>query len=492
MTARARLAVTALAGVLAFLLLATANSGGYRYGVSDQAFYMPAVEQRLTPGLFSRDGALLDAQSRLMASDDFMAAVVSRTGASLPSVALMLYVVTLLLLIVAAAAFGRGLGYSWWAVALFGVLLTFRHRIAKTGANSLEGYMHPRQLAFGVGVAALACVVRGRHGLALALVVLSGVIHPTTALWFGIVVGVAAFVSQPRWRPALATLVVLGAAGALWAVTAGPLAGRLITMDAVWLGVLESKDYLFPAQWPLDAWLLNLAYPVVIVAIWRLRAARGLAGPHERGMVMGLLALVVLFLISVPLTMQRLALAVQLQITRVFWVLDFAALAGVAWWITQSRRAAVAALAILGVASAARGYYLLEVDQPERALVRVSLQETPWVDAMRWLRSQPAGWHVLADPGHAWKYGSSVRVAAGRDTLLESVKDSAMALYSRDVALRVADRTGATADYDQLTTARVRALDAAYDLDAVVVDSSHALDLPLLYRNAGFAIYDVR
>lgn len=492
MTSRARVAVAALAGVLAFLLLATANSGGYRYGISDQAFYMPAVEQRLTPGLFPRDAALLDAQSRLMASDEFMATVAARTGASLPSVALTIYVVTLLVLVGAAAAFGRGLGYSWWAVALFGVLLTFRHRIAKTGANSLEGYMHPRQLAFGVGVAALACVVRGRHGLALALVVLSGVIHPTTALWFGIVVGVAAFVSQPRWRPALGTLVLLDAAGAVWAVTAGPLAGRLITMDAMWLRVLESKDYLFPAQWPLDAWLLNLAYPVVIVVVWRLRAARGLAGPHERGMVMGLLALVVLFLISVPLTMQHLALAVQLQITRVFWVLDFVALAGVAWWITQSRRAAIAVLAILGAASAARGYYLLEVDQPERALVRVSLPETPWVDAMQWLRSQPTDWHVLADPGHAWKYGSSVRVAAGRDTLLESVKDSAVALYNRDVAIRVDDRTRSTADYDQLTTARVRALGATYDLDVVVVEASHLLDLPLLYRNAGFAIYDVR
>ena len=492
MTSRARPAVTGLAGVLVFLLLATANSGGYRYGVSDQAFYMPAVEQRLAPQLFPKDAALLDAQSRLMASDEFMATVATRTGASLPSIALALYVVTLLVLIIAAAAFGRGLGYSWWAVALLGVLLTFRHRIARTGANSLEGYMHPRQLAFGIGIAALACVVRGRHGLALALVVLSGVIHPTTALWFGIVVGVAAFVSQPRWRPALGALVALDAAGTLWAVTAGPLAGRLITMDALWLRVLESKDYLFPAQWPLDAWLLNLAYPVVIVVIWRLRAGRGLAGPHERGMVMGLLALVALFLVSIPLTMQHMALAVQLQITRVFWVLDFAALAGVAWWMTQSKRAAIAALAVLGMASAARGYYLLEVDQPERALVRVSLPETPWVDAMRWLRSQPADWHILADPGHAWKYGSSVRVAAARDTVLESVKDSAMALYSRDVALRVDDRTRATVDYDQLTTARVRALDAAYDLDAVVVDSGHTLDLPLLYRNAGFSIYDVR
>ena len=62
---------------------------------------------------------------------------------------------------------------------------------------------------------------------------------------------------------------------------------------------------------------------------------------------------------------------------------------------------------------------------------------------MRWLARQPADVHVLADPGHAWKYGTSVRVAAERDVLLEEVKDSALAIYSRDVAVRVVERAAA-------------------------------------------------
>ena len=35
------------AGLFIFLVLATANSGGYRYGVSDQAYYLPAISQHL-------------------------------------------------------------------------------------------------------------------------------------------------------------------------------------------------------------------------------------------------------------------------------------------------------------------------------------------------------------------------------------------------------------------------------------------------------------
>jgi len=486
-----------LLGVMLFVILATANSGGYRYGISDQAFYLPAVSQHLTPGLFPRDSPLLDAQARLITSDELVAGLVRVTGASLPHVAAGLYVITLLLLLGAAVAFTRGLGYSWWAVTLFGVLLTFRHRIARTGANSLEGYMHPREMAFAIGIAALACVVRGRHVWALGLVALSAVLHPTTALFFGLVVSVAALVTAPglttRQRMWLGGGALLaGTVATVWAVTVGPMAGRLVTMDAEWLAVLASKDYLFPAQWPLSAWLLNLAYPAVVVAIWMLRRRGGLASVHEGGLVAGLIASVLFFLVSVPFTAANMALAVQLQITRVFWILDFVALAALAWWLTQSRTMAMAALGVCLVGSAARGYYLLEVDQPDRQLVTIELPDTPWMDAMRWLSTQPADWHVLADPGHAWKYGISVRVGANKDTLLESVKDSAIAIYQREIALRVADRARFTMDYDQMSTARVRRLDARYALDVVVVIAQQTLDLPLLYRNTQFAIYDVR
>lgn len=489
---RPRSALLALAAGLLFFMLATANSGGYRFGVSDQAFYIPAVEHLQQPDLFPRDGALLDAQSSLMATDEMMAAAVSWSGATLPHVALGLYVLTLVGMLAAATALGRGLGLSWWAVSVLGVLLTFRHRIAKTGANSLEGYMHPRQLAFAVGLGALAATVRGRPILALVLVGASGLLHPTTALWFAIVVIIATWVNRPSWRPTLAGLGLVASVAGVWAVWLGPLAGHLTVMDADWLSVFASKDYLFPADWPLDAWLLNLAYPVVIVAIWRTRTQSGVAPASERGLIVGLLALVAVFLLSVPFTMADVALAVQLQVTRVFWVLDAVAMVSLAWWMTRSRRLAIVALSVLTAASVARGYYLLEVAAPDRTLVRVDLAETPWVDAMTWLSRQPTDWNVLADPDHAWKYGYSLRVAALRDTVLETVKDSAIAIYNRDVARRVAERTKDTADYGEMTTERARVLDEKYALDVIVVEVARPLALPLLYRNAQFAIYDVR
>jgi hypothetical protein len=109
---------------------------------------------------------------------------------------------------------------------------------------------------------------------------------------------------------------------------------------------------------------------------------------------------------------------------------------------------------------------------------------------MSWLRTQPSSWHVLADPGQAWRYGSTVRVAAWRDTLLDLGKDPAIALYSRDVAMRVAERQAALAG--DLTPDRVSALDARYGLDVLVTEITMRMDRPVLYQNATFVVYDLR
>src|SRR5690606_18389431 len=49
---------------LFFLIIGTANAGGYRFGVSDQAFYVPAIELAADDTLFPRDRAVFDPQMR--------------------------------------------------------------------------------------------------------------------------------------------------------------------------------------------------------------------------------------------------------------------------------------------------------------------------------------------------------------------------------------------------------------------------------------------
>jgi hypothetical protein len=471
-----------------FCLLAILNSGGYRYGIGDQAFYVPAVVQHFDKALFPRDRALLHVQDQFMAFDKVTAAVIRTTGVPLPQLAFLLYLLGLALLFGAAVAIGRTLYRTWWAVALLVALLTLRHRITQTGANSLEAYFQPRMLACALGLWAVAVYLRGRSALALALVAAAFILHPTTAVWFGIWVATAMAVSERAWRWPLAGLAASGSVVCAWLIAFGPLRGHLARMDPRWASVLAGKDYIFPFNWTLAFWTINIGYLAVIVAIYLVRTRRALASQRELGLVAGALALVCLFLVSSAFMRAWVALALQLQTSRVFWMLDLFATIYLAWLVdlasVRTRQALVAAVIAI---AAARGVYVMRVEHHGAPIAAIQLPDDNWTDAMRWIAHTPPSSHVLADPGHAWKYGTSVRVAGERDVYLEEVKDVALALYSRDVAMRVLGRIQDASPFEKITAERVQALAQQYQLDYLVID--HDMNLPLAYQNPQFRIY---
>lgn len=477
--ARLRILVLCLAP---FVILATLNSGGYRYGASDQAFYIPAIRKAFDPSLFPRDSPLLAAQGQVILWDGLVAGIAAATSLPLPWVFFLLYTAGVMALYAGGTLLARAAGLNRWGTLAFLAMLTLRHRIAKTGVNTLEGYLHPRMIAFALGVLGTAAFVRRRPVWTGAALAGAAVVHPTTAVWFAMLIGAAAFVAWPRWRVPLGALAAAGGAAAVWAIVAGPLAGRAVIMDAVWLSAIGSKDYLFPHEWPAYAWIFNLL-PAAIAAVvlWR---ERDLA-PELRGLFAGALALTAFFLATLPFVAMRYALAVQMQIPRVFWLVELMAFVALASWLGRARAARVGA-ALLLVLSIARGGAVLFGEKDGR-LVSIDLTQDDWSDAMRWLRTQPSGAHVLADPEHAWRYGSSVRVAGERDVFHEDVKDAAIAMYDRDVAARVVERRALTADFPSRGVDYLRQLAGDYDLDFLVSDQRYAL--PLVYENGTFRVY---
>ena len=113
MTARWPPAAWAAGGIL-FLLLATANGAGYRYGVSDQAFYLPVVEHAINPELFPRDGSLIDAQGRLMITDEIIATVARLTSIPLETLFLAGYLLSVALIWIGLIAIGHRVYATPW------------------------------------------------------------------------------------------------------------------------------------------------------------------------------------------------------------------------------------------------------------------------------------------------------------------------------------------------------------------------------------------
>jgi hypothetical protein len=494
MTRRERLFLLPFAFCL-FVVLATLNSAGYRYGASDQALYIPAVLRHLDPALFPQDRVLIDAHARVIVIDEILAGVIRLTRVSLPHLFFALYVTSLLLLVAGASRVGAHFYRTRWAVVALGAALTLRHAIAKTGANSLEGYFHPRQLAFALGVLAVAAFLERRERVSAALLLGAGVVHPTAAIWFTVWLGVAAWLARPEWRTVLAACaVVLVAAGGL-ALWRGPLAGRLTLMDPDWLAVIADRDYLFPIAWPVDVWVTNLIAIPVIVFGWRARVRARLTVAGETPLVVGAMALVVIFFAWLPFSAAHVAIAVQLQVTRVFWLIDFLGTVYLVWAIAEgagtatTKRAAIAAAVILAL-STARGVYGCFIQFPDRRVVAIDFQHADWRDAMAWARTtDPAsGW--LADPHHAALYGSTVRAAGQRDVLIDLLKDPALAMYDRNLAMRLADRERALATLAWDTPDGARALGRRYGLDYLVIDRE--LALPLAHRSGSLFIYRLR
>jgi hypothetical protein len=478
----------------AFVFLCALNSAGYRYGASDLAFYAPAILEQIDPALFPRDGPLIAAQARLTTIDEAIALLARLTGQGLPVLLGALHVFSLALIASGVWLIGRRLYRTDWTSLALIAALTLRHAIARSGTNTLEGYFHPRQLAFGFGALAIAALLRRRYAATAALVLTSGFIHPTTALWFGVWAAVATAVNEPRMRAPLAGAAGLAALVGAWALTAGPLGGRLIIMDAEWLATLGTKDYLFPLGWPLHAWLINVAYAPLIVLVYRRRRADGVTIPGETGLVAGCLALFAIFVLALPLNAIRVALVVQLQIPRIFWMLDFMATVYAVWALAEGargtvRRAQITA-GIIALASTTRGAYVMLLKFPERPVAQTGIPDNDWGRAMAWARSTPRDTEWVAHPNHAAHYGTSLRLAGERDVLVEAVKDAAIGMYERDVAIRTRDHLKELADFDAMTPEQARSLAARHGLDYLVTERT--LDLPLAFASGEVRIYRLR
>ena len=455
----------------AFTLLATLNAAGYRYGVGDQAGHIPSILRALDGRLFPRDSALLDAQSRLFVFDELLARAIGLVPASLEAWFLALYLLTLILLYAGLVRLGDRVLLSRWSLAAFVAVCAVRHRIAKTSANTLEGYFHPRQLAFAIGVLGLGEMLRARPWTALA----AAARRRRRASDHGLVVrrldrrravrraAAAAATARRRRRPRDRRR--RRPAGRR--LPARRADGRRLAGDARRQG-LPVRHRLGPGALAAERRLPRRDRRHLPGAAsprprppGRSRSGRGLPGPggrlrrhpaagrdarRRRGAAAGLACL---------LDGRPAGDALRRLVAGRVPDADGGA-GGRPSTAARRPRWAFAALAALAIG---RGSYAMFVEHPERPVFALAAPADAWSDVSAYLRrSTPPGTHVLADPDHAWRFGSSLRVLAARDVFLENVKDEAISMSNRRMAQRIAERRLALGNFEQRTAPELLAL----------------------------------
>ena len=245
----------------------------------------PQSSGTCTPSYYPRDAPLIDSQARLTVVDEAIAAM-ARVTPGLAACPLRCALRRL-----ARAARMRGdrarpnrTSASQLAASTLFAALTLRHAIAKTGTNTLEGYFHPRQLAFALGAWAVVSFLRGRDVRATLFIVAAGLVHPTTALWFAVWLAVASVVVRPPAGRAGRRHSRRGAAHCrLGADRAGHSPAGCAAMDAGVAGDARARRTTCSrSTWPWTVWLINLSYPALIVWFYRAAASGWTGRRHAR------------------------------------------------------------------------------------------------------------------------------------------------------------------------------------------------------------------
>ena len=120
----------------------------------------------------------------------------------------------------------------------------------------------------------------------------------------------------------------------------------------------------------------------------------------------------------------------------------------------------------------------------------MNLPDGDWQQIATWARSSaPVDAHFLIDPTGVDREGVSFRVAAGRDVFIEPSMDPSIAMYSREIAMRVQERQAALPDFGLVTSTMARDVAARYGLTHLVTVREYPF--PMLFSNGRLHVYSL-
>ncbi len=177
----ANLVLLFLLAAFAFLLM------GYHPGLEDDSFYLAAIKWRLRPALFPHDADFFRVQFQATIFDKLIAFTIRLTHLPVSWGVLLWQMAAIFLLLyscwrIACRCFAKPEA-QWAATALVGVLLSMP--IGGIAINLADQYLHPRNLATALILAAVVAVIDRRLWLAGILLAIAFVIHAIMAS-FGI------------------------------------------------------------------------------------------------------------------------------------------------------------------------------------------------------------------------------------------------------------------------------------------------------------------
>jgi hypothetical protein len=243
---------------------------GYHPGFEDDGVYLAAVKSNLNQALYPHDAEFFRLQLQATVFDKSVAAFIRFTWISVAWAELLIQAASVLLIIASCAAIARRLfddeRARWAGVALVAAMLTLP--VAGTALNMADQHLHPRNIATGLILAAVARILVGSRWQALSLLALAFLFHPIMAA-----MGISFCLFLTLSMMDRLRVLPHPAYGSLAAAT--PLGWIFAAPPPEWRKALATRTYWFLFKWTWYEWLGAIGPLVLFWLLWRTVCKRG-------------------------------------------------------------------------------------------------------------------------------------------------------------------------------------------------------------------------
>src|SRR5271166_3212994 len=236
---------------------------GYHPGLEDDAFYLAAIKRNLNPALFPHDADFFRVQFQATIFDKLIAASVRLTHLPLAWAVLLWQLAAIFFILhgcwrIARRCFQESPA-QWAAVALIAALLTLP--VSGTAINLADQYLHPRNLATAMILAAIVAMLDRRLWLAALLLAVAFSIHAIMAA-FGISFCAFLLFSQRAALPTQAR------APSVVAAVLFPLGWLFEPASDAWRKAASTRGFYYISHWAWYEWL-GVAAPLVLLYVFQ-------------------------------------------------------------------------------------------------------------------------------------------------------------------------------------------------------------------------------
>ncbi len=486
--------------VLAFSALAFGVMG-YHPGAEDDIIYVTAVKADLNPALYPYDSDFFKLQVKTTTFDTWMAGFVRGTHMPLAWAELLWQCISVVLIVFACWSIVRQLfpeaSARWAGVAM--VVAMFTLPVAGTALYLVDQYMHPRNLATGLILIAIARIIARKFWQAVPLLLVAFVLHPLMSAFgvsFCCVLALTLFEPLHARLRSLRERAVAEPVAPVFAVI--PFAWIFGPPSQTWLKAMSTRHLYQLYNWTWYEWLGAIG-PIVLFWFIARNAhknghttlARVATAVLIYSVFQQLLAMVILSP-AAPFGFSTLEPMRYLQLVYIFLTLIGGAYLGKHILKANAWRWAVfLLLANGGMFIAQRQLFASteHIELPGRA------SSNPWLQAFQWIRNNtPTDAYFAVDPNYIAASGEdyhSFRALAERSVLADALKDTASVTKEPSLGPAWDNQVAAQAGWPSYKLADFERLKAQFGVNWVLVNYPQTPGLSCAWHNSTLSVCQV-